>query len=97
MSNKQFDKLNIIDQKLRKAFPPESFIQDSEQVQVIIRKKSGFELFNTRSYHNYETWSDGYYGEVLLKDGTKIEASAEDLDDCITDLIAKYHQHKAQS
>lgn len=27
--------------------------------QIIIRH-CGFELYNTRPYHNYETWSDGY-------------------------------------
>jgi hypothetical protein len=39
---------------------------------------SGFELFNTRPYHNYETWSQGYHVS-----GLGVFAKAEDLDDAI--------------
>jgi len=81
MSNKPFKKLNPIDQKLRRLFPPR-MNSDTEE-QVVIRKISGFELFNTRPHHNYETWSDGY--EVEAK-GFKVQA--EDLDDAI-DLLEK--------
>jgi hypothetical protein len=44
--------------------------------QVIVRQ-CGFELYNTRPYHNYETWSDGYL-VIGRRDGkamTKEEAS----------------------
>lgn len=29
-------------------------------VKQVILRHCGFELYNTRPYHNYETWSDGY-------------------------------------
>jgi hypothetical protein len=51
---------------------------DGDHVQLAIYKVSGFELFNTRQYHNYETWSDGY----IIRDGEVI-VTAEDLDDAI--------------
>ncbi len=38
----------------------------------------GFELFNTRAYHNYETWSGGY--RITGRGQT---AEAEDLDDAL--------------
>jgi hypothetical protein len=45
---------------------------------MVIEFISGFELFNTRPYHNYETWSQGYRVHGL---GVKVES--EDLDDAI--------------
>lgn len=45
---------------------------------MVIEFISGFELFNTRPYHNYETWGQGYRVSGL---GIKIER--EDLDDAI--------------
>lgn len=74
MSDKAFADLNELDQLLRRAYP--TGMRDG--VDVTITKVTGFELFNTRPYHNYETWSDGY----RATDGT-VSASAEDLDDCI--------------
>lgn len=56
MSDKEFRMLWPLDQQLRSEFPTGMY----EGVQVRIEKIVGFELFNTRSYHNYETWSDGY-------------------------------------
>ena len=53
----------------------------------LITMVNGFELFNTRPYHNYETWSDGY----RITDGiTTVER--EDLDDAVrafVDEVAK--------
>lgn len=81
MSNKKHSELNELDRKIRQALPTgmESGTKLKIEFQV------GFELFNTRRYHNYETWSGGYYlteydvktGKVLLK------VESEDLDDVI--------------
>lgn len=80
MSNKTFDDLTQIDQALRRAYP----VGMRSSVDVTITKITGFELFNTRPYHNYETWSDGY----RATDG-EVTVQAEDLDDCIALLIEK--------
>jgi len=40
----------------------------------------GFELFNTRPYHNYEDWGDGYR---ISDPERKIVVEAEDLDDAL--------------
>ena len=80
MSNKSWDKLNPIDQQIRRAKPTG---MDSG-VKLTIEFFCGFELFNTRPYHNYETWSDGY----RVSDG-KITVEAEDLDDAIRLFIEK--------
>ena len=45
----------------------------------------GFELFNTRPYHNYENWSDGY----RIKTHNGIVVQAEDLDDALELLRQK--------
>lgn len=81
MSNKPFNKLNELDQKLRRVKPVTGW--DDNYTKVTIEMINGFELFNTRPYHNYETWSDGY----RVSDG-KITVQAEDLDDAI-DLFCK--------
>lgn len=74
MSNKNPYLISKEDQLLRQAYPPTM----ENRTQVTIEKVCGFELFNTRPYHNYETWSDGY----RANDGYyKVEA--EDLDDCV--------------
>ena len=81
MSNKAFNKLNPIDRDLRKALP--TGMRDG--VDLTIEKVCGFELFNTRPYHNYETWSDGW-----RISGRDITVSAEDLDDAVALWIRKY-------
>ena len=75
MSNKPLDKLNPLDKRLRALFP----VGMRSSVDVEIRLVCGFELFNTRAYHNYETWSNGY--QAWIDD--KLVAEAEDLDDLI--------------
>ena len=74
MSNKYPNSLSKEDQLLRQAYPAGMV----STTQVTIEKICGFELFNTRPYHNYETWSDGY----RATDGF-FKVEAEDLDDCI--------------
>jgi len=89
MSDKAWKQLHSLDQKLRETYP--RGMRDS--IDVVIRKMTGFELFNTRPYHNYETWSDGYEasdGEFYVR--------AEDLDDCINKLTElKTGARKAES
>lgn len=84
MPNKPYDKLNPLDQELRGAFPPPSDVGPEPRVQLVISKIYGFELFNTRSYHNWETWSDGYRVE-----GYGVRVEAEDLDDAVREFIRK--------
>ncbi len=51
---------------------------------------SGFELFNTRPYHNYETWSQGY----RIK-GRDVTFEAEDLDVAIEGWAKLVEERKA--
>lgn len=76
MSDKPHAELNELDRMLRKAKPVVGMAPD--HTQLTIEKVCGFELFNTRPYHNYETWSDGY----RIRDG-EIQVQAEDLDDAV--------------
>ena len=92
MSDKPYSSLNKLDQILRDCFPVKGFCSD--HIQVTIQKICGFELFNTRHYHNYESWSDGY--RILLGDGSdkKIFVEAEDLDTAIDLLQQKLNDNK---
>lgn len=56
MSDKPYDKLDNTDTILRVATP----VGMEDGVKQVILRHCGFELYNTRPYHNYETWSDGY-------------------------------------
>ena len=83
MPDKAWNKLNALDRELRSAYPVRGGGAAPNGVRVSIRMFDGFELFNTRPYHNYETWSDGYEatdGEFYVR--------AEDLDDCIGQLCS---------
>lgn len=83
---KSHDHLNPLDLKLKRAFP--YGMRSSTDVEIHL--KCGFELFNTRPYHNYETWSSGYYA---IKDG-KVIASAEDLDILVDRIVAWKEKQK---
>ena len=85
MSNKAWDKLNPLDQQIRRALP----VGIDDGVHLTIEFFSGFEKFNTRPYHNYDTWSDGY----RVSDG-KIKVEAEDLDDAIKLYIQKKNEDR---
>lgn len=74
MSNKPWIQLSEIDQIIRTAKPPGM----DDGVHVTIEYFTRFELFNTRPYHNYETWSGGYRVK-----GLGFTAEAEDLDDAV--------------
>ena len=96
MSNKDFNKLSKIDQRLRKLFPTEMW--DNDEVICTIELFGGFELFNTRAYHNYENWSNGYKIKAGRRYGD-IEARAEDLDDAISileDKIKRWRKEKKE-
>jgi len=71
MSNKILD----ADRMLRSLFPAGP---DTTTVMATIEVIGGFELFNTRPYHNYETWGQGYR---ITANG--ITVVAEDLDDAL--------------
>lgn len=92
MSDKPYSKLNDLDKILRDCFPIEGF--KPNHVQVTIQKICGFELFDTRPYHNHESWSDGY--RIFIGDGSdnKIFAEAEDLDTAIYLLKEKLNSIK---
>ncbi len=86
MSNKDFNKLNTLDRKLRMHFQAG---EDTPNIRVTIELINGFELFNTRPYHNYESWSDGY----RIKDTeTGVIYESEDLDDAIYGFIDKVNK-----
>jgi hypothetical protein len=76
---KSFKELNTIDQQIKRLFTTGMF----DGLQLRIELKCGFELFNTRAYHNYETWSHGYYASIPENNESKIReirVEAEDLD-----------------
>lgn len=81
MSNKSFDKLNDLDRRLRRCFGLEMW--SNGETLCTIRLFGGFEIFNTRPYHNYETWANGYEITTGERYGN-ISVSSEDLDDAIT-------------
>ena len=86
MPNKPHLQLILLDRVLRIIHP--TGMRDEIDCTVTIEKHTGFELFNTRSYHNYETWSSGYY--LTYKDSNKeIKVHIEDLDDAMNTLAQK--------
>lgn len=56
MPNKNYKELDHADSALRLSTP----VGMEDGVKQLIIRHCGFELYNTRPYHNYETWSDGY-------------------------------------
>lgn len=81
MSDKDWKKLWEIDRQIRTIHPTQMW--NNNETICTIRFFGGFELFNTRPYHNYESWSEGW--EITSGDG-KVRVVAEDLDDA----VAKY-------
>lgn len=78
MSDKKFDRLNVLDQQIRRGVPTGM----NDGVHLTIEFFSGFEEFNTRPYHNYETWSNGYRVK-----GDRGVVAAEDLDDALSNYF----------
>ena len=77
MSNKAWDKINPLDQLIRKTL---SYLGMSDGSFLKIEYVYGFEKFNTRAYHNYETWAGGYR---ITDEVNNIRLEREDLDDAI--------------
>lgn len=75
MSNKKWDKVDPLDKLIRLAA---GCGNEPDGTVVTIEFIHGFELFNTRPYHNYDTWSQGYR---VTGRGQSVER--EDLDDAI--------------
>lgn len=97
MSDKKQAELWEVDRLLRQAHPVVGMC--SMHTQVTIEKICGFELFNTRPYHNYETWSDGYRISAGEESGLMdyrhnrggerlLVVQAEDLDDAVREYVA---------
>jgi hypothetical protein len=91
MSNKSFNLLNEIDRKLRTHFPVG---MNTPNVRLKIELLNGFEIFQTRPYHNLETWSDGY---LLTDTETGVNFSAEDLDDAVDGFIKKVNEYRIKN
>ena len=80
MPNKPTQALNVLDRELR-SVAPVAMTQQTE-TKITIELINGFELFNTRAYHNFETWSDGY-----RITGYGLSVEREDLDDAVRDFV----------
>ena len=94
MSNKPKAQLLEADRQIR-ALSPNKGMTNGTKPQIRITLIRGFELFNTRSYHNYETWSDGYKAEAFDGVGNVIaQVSAEDLDDVLVKLEIKMKENE---
>ncbi len=87
MSDKPIEHLWEADRIMRRLKPVTS--DGKIAVKLTIELINGFELFNTRHYHNYEDWSDGY----RISDGV-ITVEAEDLDDALIKFEKKVLEHK---
>ena len=76
--------LESLDRKLKRVAPVGP---TTEGTQIRIELRCGFELFNTRPYHNYESWSHGWY-----IDGMGVHAEAEDLEQAVTLFVTRAQQ-----
>lgn len=90
MSDKPFFQLNELDRMLRTHFPVG---MDTPSIRVKIELLNGFEIFNTRPYHNLETWSDGY---LLTDTETGVKYSAEDLDDAVKGFVRAVNKYREE-
>jgi hypothetical protein len=68
---------------------------DNNQTLCNIRMFGGFEIFNTRPYHNYETWAEGYEISTPLYGGVKVQA--EDLDDALRRFATAVSQKRVEA
>lgn len=92
----------IFEDFIRSHFPAPG--PGNEGVQLEIKYVYGFELFNTRPYHNYETWSSGWFitcnnpfeKDCLWKEGkepgrySKIHSSQEYLTEAMLGLVLEF-------
>jgi len=90
MSNKKWKDLLVADRWIRRLAPNKGMTRGSCDPQIRITLVRGFELFNTRAYHNYENWAAGYIVEAFDLDGKLIaKVEAEDLDVALLRLGGK--------
>lgn len=82
MSHKPFDKINELDKCIQCTLR----LGMENGVFLTIEYIYGFEKFNTRPYHNYETWAGGYR---VTDPRLGIVVEREDLDDAIQEWAAK--------
>lgn len=76
MSNKAWDKINPLDRLIQTTLKLGMDSGTFLKIEYIY----GFEMFNTRPYHNYETWSGGYR---VTDERAGIVVESEDLDDAL--------------
>src|SRR5688500_4637115 len=76
MSDKHWNKLNELDQLIQRTLR----LGMDDGTFLKIEYIYGFEKFNTRPYHNYETWAGGYRVSDTI---TNISVEREDLDDAV--------------
>lgn len=76
MSDKPYGQLWEIDQLVRGAKP--SAMIDGTRLKIEF--VSGFEKFNTRPYHNHESWGQGWR---ITDPETGVQVEREDLDDAV--------------
>ena len=89
MSNKAWNRINPLDKLIRQTL---SLGMYAGPPPLEIKFVYGFELFNTRPYHNYETWSGGYHVKDHVNDIFVIQ---EDLDDALNEWAALVAKVKA--
>jgi len=100
MDGKGFGELNELDQRLKRAFRTGMM----SRARVTIQLTTAFEQFNTRAFHNYETWSSGYHALIHEDDAPEgVEewerrVEAEDLDVLVERIESKLNDwsRKAQ-
>ena len=88
MSRKPWNEILEPDRLIRTAKPPGM----DDGVHVTIEYFTGFELFNTSPYHNYETFSGGY-----KVSGLGVTAQAEDLDDAVRKWFENVNENKKKN
>lgn len=96
MSDKPYARLHSIDKTIRTLRGLAGWGM-ADGTPVVVKLVYGFELFNTRPYHNYENWSDGYLVEVYRPDDSAIPwaaSRAEDLDTAL-EIALKVCNEKA--
>lgn len=86
MSDKPWDGLCPADQVIRKNLGSQHLGMAANGTYLRIEYIYGFEYFNTRPYHNYETWSDGYR---VIDEANDIKVEREDLDQALKEWAQK--------
>lgn len=92
MSDKPYDQLEPIDRLVRQTIKTGMTVGTLLRIEFV----SGFELFNTRPYHNYETWSQGWRITGKGTGETEITVEREDLDDAIAEWVRRYEAGTAK-